>query len=372
MSPTSISAIILSAGLSSRMGAFKPLLPLGNGTIIKQAVTNFQQAGIDDIHIVLGNRVSDIMPHIDDMDVSWVVNEDFHKEMFTSVQIGVNQLKPDTSAFFMLPVDIPLVRYQTLLALMDAHTGNPQSILYPTFNGVRGHPPLIPQIYAAALIAYRGRGGLKAFLQLYEKNALNIPVVDEGILMDMDTRSQYKQVCHRFNRWAIPSETECLAMLAFRFEDNDSMIQHARAVAGLARRIAAKLNAAGYPINVEMVTACAYLHDIGKGIKGHARIGADMLLNFGYPQIAAIVATHMDLEFKAQDDISEKEVLFLADKKISGTRIVALDERLAAKIKQLADNPDGKAAAEKRLGTAMKIEQRIKSIIGEQNGNTKV
>ena len=364
-----ISAIILSAGLSSRMGAFKPLLPLGNGTIIKQAVSNFQQAGIKEIHIVLGNRASDIVPHIDDMDVSWVVNEDFRKEMLTSVQIGMRHLKPETKAFFVLPVDIPLVRSQTLLALMDASGAHSHSILYPTFNGTRGHPPLIPQRYVETLIEYGGSGGLKGFLNQFEQNALDVHVADAGILMDMDTHDQYEQIKQRFNNWALPSEAECLAMLAFRFGETDAMIQHAKTVAGLARRIATKLNTAGYSIDVELVTACGYLHDIGKGIKGHAQFGADMLVRFGYPLIAEIVATHMDLEFTELDDITEKEVLFLADKKISGTRIMPLDERLSAKLTQFADNPDGSAAVKTRLGNAMKIEQGIDSIIGGKNGN---
>jgi len=370
VSSISISAIILSAGLSSRMGAFKPLLPLGKGTIIKQAILNFQQAGIREIHVVLGNRAHDIVSHLDDMDVAWVVNQDFHKEMLTSVQIGVNQLNPESSAFFLQPVDIPLIRERTLQALMRAHAAQPHGIIYPVFHDTRGHPPLIPRKYAKRIIAYRGKGGLRGCLQVYEKNAFNIPVVDEGILMDMDNRDQYDRIKRRFKKWALPSEAECLAMLAVRFDHSDPMIQHAQAVAGLARRMATKLNATGYPIDEELVTVCGYLHDIGKGIKGHAHIGADMLINFGYPEVAAIVATHMDLAFSASDDITEKEVLFLADKKVSGTKIMALNERLSHKLKQVADNPDGRAAAERRLGTAMKIEERIQSILGGKNGNS--
>jgi len=366
MSTQSIAAVILSAGLSSRMGAFKPLLPLGEGTVIKQAVTNFQQIGIKPIHIVLGNRASEIIPHLTAMDVFWVVNEDYHDDMLTSVQLGVGRLRPDTTAFFILPVDIPLVRSQTLLSLLDAHTGQPHSILYPIFNGTRGHPPLIPQIYAEKLVGYRGGGGVQGFLNQFEQSAWDVSVADEGILMDMDTHDQYEQIKRRYQNWHLPSEAECLAMLAFRFAATDPMIQHAKTVAGLTHRIATKLHAAGYPIDVELVTVCGYLHDIGKGIRGHALIGADMLVNFGFPQIAAIVATHMDLEFSERDDITEKEVLFLADKKISGTKIMTLEARLAAKIRQFADNPDGRESAEKRLGTAMKIEERIETIVNQK------
>ncbi len=348
------------------MGAFKPLLPLGKMTIIKQAVTNFQQVGIQEIKIVLGNQASDIISHLADIPVSWVINKDFHQEMFASVQAGVRGLRAGTKAFFLLPVDIPLIRRQTLLALMDANIKHPHSILYPSFNAKKGHPPLIPQKYAERIIEYRGEGGLRGFLQQHEENALNVPVADEGILMDMDTHDQYELIKRRYQKRMIPSETECRAMLAFRFDDNDAMIQHAQTVAGLAQSIATRLKTAGHPIDVDLVTACGYLHDIGKGHAGHAHFGAELLENFGYPRIAEIVATHMDLEFDEQDDITEKEVLFVADKKISGTRIMAFDERLSAKLVHFADNPDGRAAAEKRLGTALKIQKRVEAIIGEK------
>jgi putative nucleotidyltransferase with HDIG domain len=350
------------------MGAFKPLLPLGKGTVIKQAVANFRQTGIEKVHIVLGNRAGDIIAHLEDMDVTWVVNEDFHNEMLTSVQIGVRQLSSEIRAFFLQPVDIPLIRSQTLQALMRANAAYPHSIVYPVFNAARGHPPLVPRTYAGAIVNYQGTGGLRGCLQAHENNAVDIAVADEGILMDMDTQEQYEQIKHRYQKWMIPSKAECLAMLAFRFAPTDPLIRHAQTVAGLAQGIAARLNAAGHPIDEQLVTACAYLHDIGKGVNGHAQIGAEMLTNFGYPQIAAIIASHMDLEFNAQDGISEKEVLFLADKKISGTRIMALDERLAVKLKQFANNPDGRVAVERRLGTAMKIEARIEKIIGRKTG----
>ena len=370
MSTISISAIILSAGLSVRMGAFKPLLPLGNGTIIRQAVTNFQQAGIEEVYIVLGNRASDIIPHIDDMDVSWVVNEDFQAEMFTSVQIGVDQLSPDIKAFFLLPVDVPLIRPQTFLALINASAEQPDSIIHPVFAGTRGHPPLIPQKYMQALLAYRGGGGLRGFLDQFEQYSLEVPVYDQGILMDIDTPDQYEGIKRRYQKWMLPTEAECLAMLAMQFATSDPMMQHAKAVARLTQKIAINLKSVRHPIDVELVTACGYLHDIGKGHADHAQYGADLLIELGYPQIASIVATHMDLEYNAQDDITEKEVLFLADKKISGTRTMALDKRLSSKLKKLANNPKGREAAEKRLGTAQKIEQRIYSIIGAKNDNS--
>ena len=73
----------------------------------------------------------------------------------------------------------------------------------------------------------------------------------------------------------------------------------------------------------------------------------------------------MDLVFAKEGTITEKEVLYLADKMTHGESILKLEKRLESKMNQLADNPKGKMAAEKRIRTAMQIEQAIERIIGE-------
>ena len=71
------------------------------------------------------------------------MNEQFDRGMFSSVQAGVRALSPDSDAFFMLPVDICLVRPQTIKKLLEAYYGGKGKIVFPTFRGRRGHPPLV-------------------------------------------------------------------------------------------------------------------------------------------------------------------------------------------------------------------------------------
>ena len=85
----------------------------------------------------------------------------------------------------------------------------------------------------------------------------------------------------------------------------------------------------------------------------------------GYPNIADIIETHMDLPFADAGNITEKEVLYLADKRVYGEKILSLDRRLRSKLKHLSGRPEGKVAAENRIRTAMKIEKAIEGIIGE-------
>ncbi len=347
------------------MGDFKPLLPLGNGMVIEQVVATLRGAGIGDIRVVLGYRAQDVIPVLKDLGVPWIINEEFQTEMFHSVKVGADGLSPDSEAFFVLPVDIPLVRPQTFHALVDVFSKDRPRILYPTFLGQRGHPPLIPCQYRGELMQWTGNGGLKGFLEQYDSKSFDVPVFDESILMDMDTPEHYRQVVARYEIREIPSKAECLAIMASRFSEDHPVLKHSNVVARVARVIGEKIAHAGCKMNVNLVEACGYLHDIGKGQKKHAKVGAQFLKIMGYPNIADIVAVHIDLPFVDKGKITEKEVLYLADKLIQGESVVELEKRLESKLSQLAENIEGRMAAEKRIRTAMQIQHAIEKIIGE-------
>lgn len=141
---------------------------------------------------------------------------------------------------------------------------------------------------------------------------------------------------------------------------------HSRVVARVAQIIGEKLVNAGCRIDVNLLEACGYLHDIGKGEKEHAKFGAQLLKKWGYPDIADIIVFHNDLSFTDEGKITEKEVVYLADKLTYGEKLLSLDKRLEKKLKQLSEDSEGKIAAEKRLRTAIKIEKVIERITAEK------
>jgi molybdenum cofactor cytidylyltransferase len=120
--------------------------------------------------------------------------------MFSSVQAGISRLSPDYQAFFILPVDIPLVKPSTIRRLLIAAEENPGKIIYPVFGGKRGHPPLVPAALAPDILGWEKGGGLKAVLRAYEKLALEVPVADSNILFDIDTPGDYAALLERFER----------------------------------------------------------------------------------------------------------------------------------------------------------------------------
>lgn len=189
-----IAALVLAAGYSSRMKTSKLLLPIGNSVIIEESVTRFFRAGIGDVRVVVGHRADEIIPVLDRLGAKWVFNEQYDQGMFSSVLAGINSLDPDIRAFFVLPGDIPLVKPRTIRTLVKVYQERPVGIVYPCFQDVRGHPPLISTACLPEDLSWEQPGGLRMLLKQYENEALNVDVADQGILMDCNTSSDYSKL----------------------------------------------------------------------------------------------------------------------------------------------------------------------------------
>jgi len=353
-----LAAVILSAGFSSRMNAFKPLLPLDGRTALERAVDLFQQAGIPDIAVVLGHRAEDLAPEAERLGAVPVLNPDYARGMYSSIMAGLRALPPEVDGCFLLPVDIPLVRPRTIRALADSfRDGTP--VLYPVFHGRHGHPPLIARALFAEILHGDGDGGLKRVLEGHAAEAEELDVFDEAILLDMDTPAAYEHLRAHAARSPVPSPVECLEMLT-RMGASAPVIRHGRAVAAVALALADGLDGA---LNRDLIRAGALLHDIAKGSVDHAATGARMLASLGCPDVARIVATHGDPAADA-NGLDEAALVFLADKLVREARLVSIEDRFAPALTRFADDPEALRAATRRLDAARRIAAAVETRLG--------
>jgi CTP:molybdopterin cytidylyltransferase MocA len=204
--PRRIVAMVLAAGYSSRMGSFKPLAPLGTSTLIEESVTRFLRAGIVDVRVVVGHRADELTPLLDRLGVRWIFNADYDQGMFSSILAGVRSFETDVDFFFLHPGDIALVDPETIRTLLNACNPDDPKIVYPRFNGQRGHPPLIPSAYLKEDLSPDYPGGLQALVDRYEHKAMDIDVMDENILLDCDTPSDYLEVVKRRSMEGVTTE----------------------------------------------------------------------------------------------------------------------------------------------------------------------
>jgi len=179
------------------MGRFKPLLPLGGKTVIARAVGCFMQAGVSRVMVVTGYRAGELDPAVRELGAATVFNPDFQRDMFSSVRAALKALDPRTAAFFILPVDIPLVRPATIRVLINAFETDKDRIIQPCYNGKRGHPPLIPAAFAPDILAWNGGDGLNGALKDIGAKRIEIDVPDPGILFDLDTEEDYREALRK-------------------------------------------------------------------------------------------------------------------------------------------------------------------------------
>ncbi|MDR3209155.1 MAG: nucleotidyltransferase family protein [Oscillospiraceae bacterium] len=181
-------ALILAAGLSTRMGAFKPLLPVGGTTAIRRTVAAALQ-GADSVAVVTGHRHAALAEELRGTGASLVYNERYRDGMFSSLRAGLAALPAETDAFFLLPADCCAVAPATLGMLRAAYRGE---ILYPVCDGRRGHPPLIPARHIPGLLAYNGEDGARGYFLRFSFDAAETR--DPGVLLDMDTPEDYAAI----------------------------------------------------------------------------------------------------------------------------------------------------------------------------------
>lgn len=365
LSKDQISAIILAAGFSSRMGRLKPLLPAENKTVLELAARPFMRSGIKDVRVVTGYRAQALSTVIRRMGAVEVFNPDFKQGMFSSVAAGVTSLAPACRAFFILPADIPLVRPQTVQALIASFQQQRGKIVYPRFETKRGHPPLISREYARAIRHWQGEGGLAGFLQTRSEMAAEVPVADEFILCDIDSRKDYENLLDRFIHFEIPTAREGMFILRQLLGLDEPLIQHSLKVARVSRIIGQALNENGLRLVPELLTAAGLLHDLARAQPQHALKAAAIIKKMGFPAVAAVVKSHMDLDAEDDKFITEKEVLYVADKLVKGAQVVSLGERFDLKARQYQDNPAARSAVAKRMEAAFKIAAEIERITGK-------
>ncbi|CAB1245936.1 DVU_1551 family NTP transferase [Clostridium sp. MT-14] len=364
MGCSDFAGIVLSAGYSSRMGDFKPLLKFGKYTAVEMAVNTFIASGIDDVVVVTGYRGNEVREVLGDFGIRCIENKNYPQGMYSSIVEALRVLDSKVKAFFMLPVDIPLVKVDTVKSLGSKYASCGSGILYPVFRGKKGHPPLIDCKYKSMIENWEKPGGLKNFLNEFNSDSVNVPVCDNGIIMDMDTREDYLGLLKYFNSKA-PSKEECYCILA-DYSVPDNIIKHCEKVSQVCACILKKLNKKGYNFDADVLEAAALLHDISRKSRSHALAGANILRKLGYGHIGDLIGTHMNIEVGENDEISENEILYLADKLVEEDRCVSLRHRFDKALLKYIDNAEVKIKIEKRLRDAEKIMNKVEKVVGEK------
>jgi len=187
-----ISAVVLAAGQSKRMGKNKMLLPWGKSTVIAHIVSTLSIAGVEDILIVVGGLQKQITLALRDYHLEIIYNKDYRNgEMLTSIKLGIQSLKNESDAALIVLGDQPQIDADIIQAILARYESSNSQIIVPSYKMKRGHPLLIARPLWNSLLKITPPMTLRNFLELNNKLIDYLVVDDQSVTQDLDTPDDY-------------------------------------------------------------------------------------------------------------------------------------------------------------------------------------
>jgi CTP:molybdopterin cytidylyltransferase MocA len=171
------------------MGAFKPLLPFGNKTVIECCIDYLREGGVNEIVVVVGHRADEIRRKISG--VKFAVNPDPESAMGASIAVGIKTLSATAQATLIALVDHPAVPATVVSTLLESWEHGARLVI-PTWNGRGGHPVLVDLSFKPELLNLSESGGLRSLFEAHASDVKRLPVDSPFIARDMDTWDDYR------------------------------------------------------------------------------------------------------------------------------------------------------------------------------------
>ncbi|MDI7259851.1 MAG: molybdenum cofactor cytidylyltransferase [Thermodesulfobacteriota bacterium] len=188
-----ISAVLLGAGRSKRMGTNKLSLPWGRRTIFDHCLNTLLRSKVKEVIVVLNDQMREKGGRLKCHKVKVVVNPGYKKGMSSSIKRGISALNPRSDGILIALGDQPFLKTRTINVLIDAFLKRKGGIIVPSFHGLKGHPVIFHRRYEKELSKLRGDVGGKTVVERHLKNVRLIPVKSEGVIKDIDTWEDYRK-----------------------------------------------------------------------------------------------------------------------------------------------------------------------------------
>lgn len=187
-----IAAVLLAAGRSRRMGAFKPLLPFGGVSVAAACAAYLRAGGVKELVVVVGHRGGEVRAALARVEgLRFAVNEVEGSEMGVSVARGVEALSGGAAALLVALVDQPAVPPAEVERLIEARARTGARLVVPEWEGRGGHPLLVDLSLRNELLSVVPERGLRALFEAHRAEVLRVPAGSPYVARDMDTREEY-------------------------------------------------------------------------------------------------------------------------------------------------------------------------------------
>jgi molybdenum cofactor cytidylyltransferase len=192
-----ISAIVLAAGLSTRMGKPKLLLRVEGEPILGKVLAVLRHSRVDEVVVVLGADARRTRKAVRFESERIVVNPKYSEGMSSSLRLGLRKVSPDADAALVVLGDQPYLSSSTVDRIIEEYLAKNPPVVVPVYGGTRGNPVLFARAVFADVMRISGDVGAKSVVDKYRDRVLEVPVRDAGILFDVDTPSDYQRASSR-------------------------------------------------------------------------------------------------------------------------------------------------------------------------------
>lgn len=182
--------ILLAAGLSTRMGRQKLLLPFGESTIVETVLENLYKARLIPVCAVFSADLALKIGANHEL-LETAINPSPEQGQSSSLAIGLTML-PDGEDFCIMLGDLPNASSDGMAALYKRFMARPEgkTVLAPQRNGAFGHPMFYSALWKERFAAAEGDMGGKAVLKRHYDEIMTVEA-DEGHFKDIDTPEDY-------------------------------------------------------------------------------------------------------------------------------------------------------------------------------------
>ncbi|MBI3195138.1 MAG: nucleotidyltransferase family protein [Ignavibacteriae bacterium] len=193
-----IVGVILAAGASTRMGTPKALLQIGEETFLQKIIRVLHSAQVSENILVLGAYAEQIQPSLSWYHGKIAVNDHWQNGQLSSLQVGIATLTDENiPGVLVCPVDRPMLTQSLIVDLLQGFWKSNKNIIIPTYKGKRGHPVLFGRSMFDALRSAPIDAGARFVVHNYPDEILDVPVEDEGILLNIDTQEEYEMLMRK-------------------------------------------------------------------------------------------------------------------------------------------------------------------------------
>ena len=184
-------AVLVAAGMSSRMKGFKPMLPYGDSTIALHVVSVLEELGIAPIVVVTGHRADELKEHLSCTCVRFVKNERYKtSQMFESVKLGIESIERKCDRLMVMPLDIPAIAPETFRRMLAVDA----EIVRNVHEGRHGHPIIMTVEAAKQVCQYTGPDGLRGAVEHSGIPVTRLQVEDPAVCWKIDTQQDYQKL----------------------------------------------------------------------------------------------------------------------------------------------------------------------------------